>query len=162
MLAATPDERPMSRARIFAYGSNMHPGRMRERLPAAEILGVARLLGHRLVMNKRGRDGSAKANLERDARGQVWGVLWDLSLDERAHLDGFEGGYERIRVSLTRIEGEEVEAEVYVSERRIGEPVAYDWYKAYLVDAARHHGFPADYLTFLEALPSRPDPSRDG
>ena len=46
----------------FAYGSNLHPERLRERVPSAESLGVARLEAHVLRFHKRGRDGSGKCD----------------------------------------------------------------------------------------------------
>ena len=62
----------------FAYGSNMSSLRLRERIPSARSLGAARLAGWRLAPNKRGRDGSGKANLVVDANSVVWGVLYQL------------------------------------------------------------------------------------
>lgn len=148
----------MSRTRIFAYGSNMHPARMLERVPGAVAHGPARLAGHRLVLNKRGRDGSAKANLEPHPEGLVWGVVWELSPEEARELDRHEGGYERITVSVeveAGSEGATLEVEAYVSRRLHDDDVAYDWYLDHLVCGARAHGFPDDYVAWLESLPSR-------
>ena len=59
----------------FAYGSNLHSGRLRSRAPGAQALGAARLRGVRLVCNKLGRDGTAKANLEPAPSSHVWGGM---------------------------------------------------------------------------------------
>jgi hypothetical protein len=61
----------------FAYGSNLKWTRMRQRIPSARREAIAFLDRYRLVCNKRGRDGSAKANLVR-AMGRAQGV--DLSV----------------------------------------------------------------------------------
>ena len=60
----------------FAYGSNLPSARMRRRVPSAAAQGPAELQGRRLTTDKRGRDGSGKANLREDPAATVWGVLW--------------------------------------------------------------------------------------
>jgi hypothetical protein len=155
--APGPTKRPLdpaSRTLVFAYGSNMHPERMLARVPGAEPRGRGLLVGRRLVLNKRGRDGSAKANLAEDADGRVWGVLWELLAEELRVLDGHEGGYRRIAV---RVEAEDgpTGAEAYVSERLAPEALPFDWYVEHLVRGARAFGFPDDYVAWLEAHPSR-------
>ena len=144
------------RVRIFAYGSNMHPGRMEQRVRTAAARGRARLPGHRLACDKPGRDGSAKANVLPHPEEEVWGVLWEIDRLELATLDGFEGGYERTTLTVWHEEDGEVDVEVYVSERRCADPVPFDWYKTYLVEGARAHGLPGDWVARLLALPSRP------
>jgi gamma-glutamylcyclotransferase (GGCT)/AIG2-like uncharacterized protein YtfP len=144
----------MSRVLVFAYGSNMHSERMLERIPGALARGRARLAGRRLVINKHGRDGSAKANLAHDATGFVWGVVWELSLEEVRALDRHEAGYERVIVPIETEDGP-AEAEAYVSERLSPEALPYDWYVEHLVRGARAFGFPDDYVAWLEAHPRR-------
>lgn len=34
----------------------------------------------------------------------------------------------------------------------------YHWYKAFVVEGAREHGLPQEYLQMLESAPSVPDP----
>ena len=48
---------------IFSYGSNLLTERIRRRVGYVESFGRYRLSGYRLVFNKPGADGSAKANL---------------------------------------------------------------------------------------------------
>ena len=144
----------MSRVLVFAYGSNMHPERMLERVPGAVARGRGRLRGRRFVVNKRGRDGSAKANLADDADGLVWGVLWELTREEVAALDRHEGGYERQQVSIETDEGV-VTAETYVSDWITEAPRAHDWYLTHIVRGARAFGFPEDYVAWLADHPSR-------
>ncbi len=40
------------------------------------------------------------------------------------------------------------------------EPVAFDWYKRLIVEGAREHGLPGDWVATLERLPEKPDPRR--
>jgi hypothetical protein len=141
----------------FAYGSNLKWSRMRERVPSARTEAVAFLEHHRLACNKRGRDGSAKANLVRAPGDRVWGVLYCI---ERAHLtvlDRFEVGYERVEVAVCTATGEDRRASTYRSDRIIGDPTPFDWYRGMILEGAREHGLPEEYLRVLEALPARPD-----
>lgn len=139
----------------FAYGSNLKQERFFGRVPGARCFGIARLDHWRLRMNKRGRDGSAKANLAA-ARGEaVWGALYRVRSRDWTRLDGFEGGYVRRRVRVCGPGGQVHEAVTYVSDR-ICDARPFDWYRALLVEGAREHGLPEDWVARLEALPFRP------
>jgi hypothetical protein len=147
--------------RYFAYGSNLKWERLRARVPTAAPEGVAALPSHRLVCNKRGRDGSAKANLVVDATSEVWGVVYRLTLDGLALLDRHEGGYRRVEVELVTASGSALRAETYLSDRLTDDPVPFDWYRALILEGAREHDLPAHHLARIEALPWRRDPRRD-
>jgi len=154
----------MPRTLIFAYGSNMHPARMQARVPAAVPRGRARLRGHRLVFNKLGRDGSAKANLVPEPDGgeaEVWGVLWELDAAGLAALDPHEGGYRRVRAEVETDDGACVVVETYLSERLTNDPVPFDWYLEHVLRGARAHGLPEAWVARLELVVCRPDP-REG
>jgi hypothetical protein len=137
-------------ARYFAYGSNMSSARLRERVRSARALGAARLDGFAWRCNKRGADGTAKANLEREAGSSVWGVLYELDRADLAVLDRAEGGYRRIGVAVDW-QGERAPAETYVSDRLCGDAPAA-WYLAFLLAGAREHALPSDWVAALEAL----------
>jgi len=152
---------PETRIVVFAYGSNMHPERMLARVPAAVPRGRARLAGHRLVFNKRGRDGSAKANLAADPGARVWGVLWEMAAEALAELDPHEGGYERVRMTAEADGGCALEVEVYVSARLTDDPTPYDWYLEHVLRGARAHALPEEYVAWLEAVVARSDESAE-
>ena len=143
----------------FAYGSNLHAPRMRERVPSAIALGAHRLRGFQIHLDKPSQDGSAKANLRARADAWAWGVVYRLDAADWAKLDACEPGYtrQRVRVQAGEIERE---AETYVALARSPEPVAFTWYKRLIVEGAREHRLPADWIDFLTALPARPDPDR--
>jgi gamma-glutamylcyclotransferase (GGCT)/AIG2-like uncharacterized protein YtfP len=69
----------------FAYGANMDVAAMSSRCPASKPLGLARLPRHRWIISSDGY-----ANVIRDARRDVHGLLWDLALADVATLDRFE------------------------------------------------------------------------
>jgi gamma-glutamylcyclotransferase (GGCT)/AIG2-like uncharacterized protein YtfP len=143
----------------FAYGSNLKEGRMRQRVSSARTEAVAFLDHHRLVCNKRGRDGSAKANLAREPGHRVWGVLYRIERDHLSLLDGFEMGYERIEVEVCTAAGDACRASTYRSDRITRDPIPFAWYRELILEGAREHGLPEEYLKLLEALPSRCEPS---
>lgn len=68
----------------FAYGSNMNPDRIRERIPQARLVGTAFILGWRLKER-------LYADIERCPSGRVCGVLYLLTQTEILHLDVYEG-----------------------------------------------------------------------
>jgi hypothetical protein len=62
----------------FAYGSNLHPVRLIERVPSANLVGVIGLSKHRLAFQKRSKDGSSKCNLFQtgSASDLVYGAIY--------------------------------------------------------------------------------------
>jgi gamma-glutamylcyclotransferase (GGCT)/AIG2-like uncharacterized protein YtfP len=69
----------------FAYGANMDVAAMASRCPGSKPLGLARLPRHRWIISTDGY-----ANVVRDARRYVHGMLWDLALADVPVLDRFE------------------------------------------------------------------------
>lgn len=141
----------------FAYGSNLETGRIRARISSARKDSVACLEHHRLVCNKLGRDGSAKANLAPAAGHRAWGVLYRIDAAHLDDLDRFEGGYQRVEVEVRTAAGEICRATTYRSDRIASDPTPFDWYRALILEGAREHGLPEEHLALLEALPARSD-----
>ena len=141
-------------ALYFAYGSNLYSQRMRERVPSAAARGVARLDGHRLALDKPGRDGTAKANLRPASGVSVWGVVWALDAAHWPALDACERGYRRIEVTV-RLGDVETAAATYASELCTESPFPSRAYKRFLVEGAREHGLPPHWVDLLEALPAQ-------
>ena len=78
----------MSNGFYFAYGSNMNPDRIRERIPGARLVGKATIKGWRLVER-------LYADIDRSFGGRVEGVLYLVTPSEVARLDAYEG-YPRV------------------------------------------------------------------
>ncbi|MBW2233810.1 MAG: gamma-glutamylcyclotransferase [Deltaproteobacteria bacterium] len=138
----------------------MEPRRFRERVGGFQVHGVACLHGQCLAFNKRGRDGSGKANLMPDPLGLVWGVVYELTPVAWPTLDRFEGGYTRLRVQVERGPGEGLEAWTYASSRLSRKP-PFAWYREHVVQGARYHGLPDDWVAWLEGVIVQPDSSRE-
>ncbi len=125
---------------------------MRSRVPTASCGGRAWLPDYRLVFEKRGRDGSAKANLRREPGARVWGVLYALAPGDWATLDRSESGYARVAVAVrTQAAGESTRAETYQSEQRLADERPRASYLRMVVDGARAQGLPEDYVRALAA-----------
>ena len=138
--------------RYFAYGSNLKLSRMRERVPSAHAEGAARLAGYRLVWDKRGRDGTGKANLRAHASSEVWGVVYQLDAGAWVSLDAHESGYERLDVQIS-LQDEGLLAQTYLSTLLTADPVPATWYKRLVVEGAQEHGLPEAWIRALEASP---------
>jgi AIG2 family protein len=139
----------------FAYGSNLCAARLCERVPSAVARGVARADGFALALDKRGADGTAKANLRSEPGSVVWGVLYAIDARDWPRLDRHERDYARIEIAVSR-GAERLAAQTYRSDHLTDDVVAAAWYKQLIVDGAREHGLPDDWCALLEALPTRP------
>lgn len=148
----------------LAYGSNLHPGRLIERLGPVECLGRVRLPGWRLVFDKRGSDGSAKANL-RACPGTVheaWGAVFELQPAQYSMLDHFEGagrGYDSFVLDL-KLEGQTIEVVTYLTPGHWRSESArpWSWYRDLVLAGARYHRFPSSIIKALQQLPTLEDP----
>jgi hypothetical protein len=153
-------------AAVFAYGSNMCSGRIRDYGVSPDGVGrPAVLSGHRLVFNKKStKDNSGKANIEA-GDSEVWGVLYTLSDADLGRLDEGEAGYRRVPCVVRSQNGENINAWTYVAVRPDPDPAlrSYGWYKRFLVEGAKEHSLPADYVATLELIEATVDPnsSRD-
>lgn len=143
----------------FAYGSNMYSPRLRARAPSAGFVDVARLSGCYLSFRKRGRDGSAKCDLEPLGSETAWGVVYRIDAGEVEALDAAEGeGYRREPVVVatpTRF------LHAFTYRARPGwytESVPFDWYRDLVAAGAREHGLPEPYAAAIASWPAEPDP----
>jgi gamma-glutamylcyclotransferase (GGCT)/AIG2-like uncharacterized protein YtfP len=144
----------MSSNLYFAYGSNLCAARLRELAPNALVRGAAHAQGFALRLDKRGVDGTAKANLHASPDGVVWGAVYTLDPADWARLDARERDYARIEIEI--VQGDQrALAQTYRSDRLTDDAVAATWYKQLIVDAARAHGLPADWCVWLDGLPAR-------
>jgi cation transport regulator ChaC len=151
---------------IFAYGSNMCRGRLLDYNVHPEGPGrPAELRGYVLRLNKVGRRAgrrSGKGNVEQCPGETVWGVLYSIPDDELAALDKREGsGYRRVRLRVESSAGP-IDAWVHVAVKPSNDASLrpYSWYKRFIVEGARSHGLPADYIAKLEAIDAVDDPDR--
>lgn len=156
---------PLQRQRIYlAYGSNLHPRRLEARVGAVELLAIVPLAGWSLRFDKRGGDGSAKANLHAvPGTGQVaWAAAYSLRPDQVGKLDVFEGcgsGYETLPMTISMGQ-QRIEAFIYLAPSQwiSRDLLPFDWYVELIVHGAQHHYIDAPYVEHIAAHPDRVDP----
>ena len=151
----------------FAYGSNMCTGRLRGRVASATVVRIARLTGHSFRFHKRSKDGSAKADAFETGNPSdvVWGVIFDIDERQKAALDVAEGlnnGYDQKTVTVLDESGQEHPAFLYVADTNSIDSTLrpYSWYKRFVVDGARQHSLPREYVNLIATMPDMDDPDR--
>ena len=152
--------------RYLAYGSNLHPLRLAERVPSSRLLGTTRLERYSVAFVKRSMDGSAKCTLQftDSPADHAHCAVYELDESERHLLDQAEGlgrGYDEATLRV-EVGGGSVTAFTYIADASHLAPelLPYDWYQALVLAGAGFHGFPADYIAGLSAPESLPDPDR--
>ncbi len=146
----------------FAYGSNLWEQRLQLRVPSARFAARASLPCFALRFHKRGRDGSAKADAFFTGRGTdtVHGVVYAMAARDLGTLDRIEGGYVRASVLLDSAAGGGVAFTYLAAEPRLDDPrlLPFDWYLGLVLEGARAHRLPVQYLRALERQACAPDP----
>ena len=147
----------------LAYGSNLHPLRLVERVPSARLVGTTRLDGYQVVFIKRSHDGSSKANLllTQEAHHTAYAAVYEMAAKEKTVLDAIEGvgeGYDECELQVS-VKGEALDVFTYVAATTHSAPglAPYDWYHTLVMVGASHHGFPVEYVETLGAVPTKPD-----
>lgn len=146
----------------FAYGSNMSTPRLTDRVPSARVVAVARLYKHRLRFHKKSKDNSGKcdAKCTGDDTDIVYGVVFEISAEEKPELDRKEGlrnGYDEKSVSIYTHDGNVLNAVTYYATNTDPKLKPYEWYKEHVVRGAREHGLPAEYISTIAAVEAMPD-----
>ena len=152
----------------FAYGSNLHPMRLMQRVPKAELIGVAKHPNHRLSFHKKSTDGSSKCNMlnSGSASDLIYGAIYKFKPEYKHQLDRLEGkgfGYTDNQIVLSH-DGNEYTCFAYVAQQShiVDNLRPYHWYKMLVSLGAKYLGLPSSYILSIEAVRSMedPDPAR--
>ena len=145
----------------LAYGSNLHPQRLRARVGAPLAARTVRLAGWSLRFHKRSRDGSGKCDIVPAGNQHIYGVIYSLTRAAKERLDDIEGvgfGYD---ITELRVPGVGTVTTYRAHDHAIdGGLSPYSWYHQLVLAGARHHGFPASYLDDLNGITTLEDPDR--
>ncbi len=146
----------------FAYGSNMHTGRLQRRVPSASKFKDASLPGYSLVFHKQSVDGSAKCNIVCHQISIVHGVIFIIDEEDKPALDRAEGKGYKEKVIEVYPDKKPVKAFTYQAlESYIDNSLSpYKWYKALVIEGAEQHGLPDRYLEKIKKVSSATDPDQ--
>ncbi|MGI9236881.1 MAG: gamma-glutamylcyclotransferase family protein [Woeseiaceae bacterium] len=147
----------------LAYGSNLHPIRLIDRVPGARLAGTTALIGYRLTFHKRSVDGSAKCNLDDtdDSTDIAYAAVYSLPEDEVHLLDKAEGlgnGYfkRELRVELRGLSLKPFS--YFASDTHLSPDLQpYHWYKGLVLAGACKHQFPEHYVKKIAAIAAKYD-----
>lgn len=151
----------------LAYGSNLHPLRIIERVSSSRLVGIARLERYDVTFVKRSVDGSAKCNLlfTDDVDDVAYAAIYQISESQKHLLDKAEGlghGYEETTFEMN-VNDAALSCFAYIAASSHLDPalVPYDWYKALVIEGARYHRFPKAYIDRLDRTECLPDPDAE-
>ena len=145
-----------------AYGSNLHPRRLRERIRSAKLRGTSFLHKYTLQFHKRGQDRSAKCGFSDCGQGMHVAV-YEVDNTDRKTLDAIEGVGKGYNLGEFSVPGfgkcfTYVAAHTHIDE--LLRP--FDWYREMVLLGCLEHAFPAPYCERIATLPviEDPDPVR--
>ncbi|MBD3617240.1 MAG: gamma-glutamylcyclotransferase [Gracilimonas sp.] len=148
----------------FAYGSNLHPIRLEDRLGKVDFHGIGKLSYTEIHFHKTGSDGSGKATIESSSERSkyVLGAMYELSKSQEKLLDKFESlgfGYNKLIVEVELEKGEEITCFTYQGMREYVDYTCqpFHWYKQLVAQGSRFLGFPSEYTNFIENIDSIAD-----
>jgi len=141
----------------------MSTPRLIARVPSARPVCTARLENHRLMFHKKGRDGSAKCDVEQtdDGEAGVYGVVFRILAAEKILLDEHEGlgrGYGEKPVLLCSGPESSLTAVTYFATHIDENLKPYHWYKEHVIRGAREHNLPPEYVQAIREIDSIADP----
>jgi hypothetical protein len=144
-----------------AYGSNLHPQRLRERIKSATLRGTSFLHKYTLQFHKRGQDQSAKCGFSDCGKG-MHVAIYEVDDNDRKVLDAIEGAGKGYDVDDIGVPGFG-KCFTYVAARTHVDDLLrpFDWYREMVLLGCLHHAFPAPYCERIAALPVIEDPDPD-
>ncbi len=147
----------------LAYGSNLHPLRLQQRISDCRLLGTVELKQFALRFHKLGQDGSGKCNLlfTGNTNDQAYCALYRISPGGKKTLDIFEGlgkgyGIENFQLEF---EGRRIKAFAYLGMQGYLDDSLrpFDWYKDLVLLGMEFCGFPPGYIRRFAGIETAPD-----
>ena len=159
----------------FGYGSNMLTCKLKDRCPSAVPIGICKIKKHSLKFHKVShakskngiRDISGKGDMvpSESETDEVYGVLFSIDESHKSRLDKAEGypkyGYDKKTIDVITIKGEKYRPVMYFANDIDPKKKPYHWYKEQVVQGAREHGLPEDYIKKIKDVESIPDQDQE-
>ena len=95
----------------------------------------------------------------------MYGVVYDFLVDDQPGLDKHEGlgrGYHTEEIRVVTDNGETGAYTYVADESAVDESLRpYSWYKDLVVEGARQHSLPDEYIAQLESVDANTDPDAE-
>ena len=150
--------------KYYAYGSNMLLARISKRVPSAKALSIGALVGHKLMWHKVSSDRSGKCDAYQtnNKNDILYGVIFDISEDEKHILDAAEGlgyGFDEKIVSVYSENDEvHIDAVTYYATNLNPDLQPYHWYKSFVLEGAVENNLPEHHIAVIRNIESIDDP----
>ncbi len=150
----------------FAYGSNLHPLRLLQRIPSARLTGTVKLQKYRLKFHKTGIDSSAKCNLigTENTTDCIYGAIYEMATEQQIILDKFESkgsGYLDHEIKI-QYQNQQLNCLTYLAQPAYidNNIKPYHWYKQLVILGAKYLQFPTVYISSIINIESCNDPDK--
>lgn len=143
----------------FAYGSNLSTNQMKIRCPSSKPLEIGYLKSYRLDFTyySSGWNGGV-ADIVLDPEHEVWGLIYEISIEDLCRLDSYEGCpdvYNRFQTSIKTLTGTLSDVWVYTVVQKKKFILPAKVYIETIKKAAIRLGFPETYRTYLETIETK-------
>ncbi|HWQ40538.1 MAG TPA: gamma-glutamylcyclotransferase family protein [Desulfosporosinus sp.] len=148
----------------FAYGADMNSAQIKQRCSSPKVLGIARLPGYKVEFYGYSAlwDG-AQETVVPDLQSEVWGVLYELQFHDCESLDTYQdarvngmGAYFHYPVDVITMDQETIASIIYKKDVLEEAKLPSTEYLDFIVQGAKEHGLPAEYITLLESKKTKP------
>ena len=133
----------------FAYGANLNTENMEIRCPNATLIGTGMLDNFAFLCTTKG-----VASIEPFHGSVVYGAIWELTQEDEAFLDLFEGvkgGWYTKEYLMVSQEFTRRECLVYIASNNTKGKGVRDYLETIIADA-QSYGFPEEYLTTIQCF----------
>lgn len=148
----------------FAYGSNMCTNKLRKVAPSCKEPFITKLKKHVLRFHKCSIDESGKADayLTDNEADEVWGVVFHVDDSEEGNLDKSEDGYNKTDIEVFDNEKNPHVVKTYIAKKDRIVPALkpYSWYKRLVIEGARQHSLPEEYIDEIEGIECKEDSNK--
>ncbi|EGT46118.1 hypothetical protein CAEBREN_30564 [Caenorhabditis brenneri] len=153
-LPPTSMQQAMTFFYYFAFGSNLLGDRIRYKQKGAQYDCNGRLDNFRLEFaNHSSRWQGALATVIEENGKEVWGCVWKMPNEYSDSLDEQEKGYHRLMVPVHTPHGVIICRTYQYSDLGADAELPSPHYKLVIVEGAKEHKLPEDYIRKLESIP---------
>ncbi|MEH6471615.1 MAG: hypothetical protein V7752_10205 [Halopseudomonas sp.] len=147
-------------ALYLAYGSNLHPYRLQQRIASSKLIARIEIPNHRICFHKRGQDGSGKCDLVNgEYNDRCFGALYQMARSDIGELDLIEAGYQRNNIQL-ELAGKQCSGFTYQALPELIDDrlQPFDWYHELISLGADHLQINANHRDSLQQCTPLSDP----